>query len=334
MECVAPVAVRDALPGALLTTVLTATAVGLWACVERTAAAAAPTGARPGRGLASLLPLATAALVGACVGMVLAIPPDPQPVWLAAIVALGGLGVGLGALAIASDPALAVVGSAAAWASWAWLRVNSMPAPEATSPVQDQLSLLAALVAVVAFVAAWWLPSAGWAGALLGMAALALSPFSPAEAVAVEAYSLPFAALLLLAGVLWRRLRAGPSLQWLGPAVAMALLPSALATWLAPWAWGDPGDDTGSHLIRLGAVLVVGVTGAAVGARLHLGGLLLPSALALTIAALAQLVSGLANLPRWLGLGIAGILLIAAGARLEVLRREGRRAVTWVGQLR
>lgn len=368
---------NDALPGALLTTVLAAGAVGFWARVERVAAPGSDATGTPGSGaavlgapapggsvsagpvsggptpggpasaaptlsapipaprtwgLAALLPLATAALVGAAVGMALAIPPDPQPVWLAAIVAVGGLGVGLSALAVTSEPALAVAGSAAAWASWAWLRVTAMPAPEAT--LQDQLSLLAALVAVVALVTAWWLPWTAWAGALLGMTAAALSPYDPADLVAVEAYALPFAALLLLAGILWRRQRPGQSLYWLGPAVAMALIPPALATWLAPWAWGEAGDDGASHLIRLGAVLVLGVAGAAAGARLRLGGLLLPSALALIIAALAQLVSGLSNLPRWLGLGIAGVLLIVAGARLEALRRQGRRAATWVGELR
>jgi peptidoglycan/LPS O-acetylase OafA/YrhL len=71
-----------------------------------------------------------------------------------------------------------------------------------------------------------------------------------------------------------------------------------------------------------------------VGARWRLGGLLLPGAAALVIIALAQAYSGLSNLPRWIGLGIAGTLLIVAGARVEALRREGRRAAAWVGDLR
>jgi hypothetical protein len=56
----------------------------------------------------------------------------------------------------------------------------------------------------------------------------------------------------------------------------------------------------------------------------------MPASLALSIAALAQVWSGLSNLPRWVGLAIAGTLLVLAGARIEWLRREGRRAVGWV----
>jgi hypothetical protein len=61
-----------------------------------------------------------------------------------------------------------------------------------------------------------------------------------------------------------------------------------------------------------------------------MGGLLIPASLALSVAALAQVWSGLSNLPRWVALAIAGTLLVLAGARIEWLRREGRRAVGWV----
>ena len=43
---------------------------------------------------------------------------------------------------------------------------------------------------------------------------------------------------------------------------------------------------------------------------------------------------GLSNLPRWVGLAIAGTLLVLAGARIEWLRRESRRAVGWLEGLR
>ena len=146
----------------------------------------------------------------------------------------------------------------------------------------------------------------------------------------VEVHTLTFAALLLAAGLLWRHRGPTPSLQWLGPAVAMALIPSAVATWVAPWALDASDLGTTGHLIRLGAVLVASVIAMVVGARMHLGGLLIPASLALSIAALAQVWSGLSNLPRWVGLAIAGTLLVLAGARIEWLRREGRRAVGWV----
>jgi prolipoprotein diacylglyceryltransferase len=110
----------------------------------------------------------------------------------------------------------------------------------------------------------------------------------------------------------------------------MALIPSAVATWVAPWALDASDLSTTWHLARLAAVLVASVIAMVIGARLHMGGLLLPASLALAIAALAQVWSGLSNLPRWVGLAIAGTLLVLAGARIESLRREGRRAVGWL----
>jgi hypothetical protein len=114
----------------------------------------------------------------------------------------------------------------------------------------------------------------------------------------------------------------------------MALIPSAVATWAAPWALDVSNLGTTGHLVRLGAVLVASVIAMVLGARLRLGGLLIPASLALGIAALAQVWSGLANLPRWVGLAIAGTLLVVAGARLERLRAQGRRTVGWVEGLR
>lgn len=336
--------IRPALPGALLTTAVSALAVGVWAGSERrearrTSEGDTPVAPGPGspqgpvrvpHGRARLLSLATAALAGIALGMALAIPAEPQPAWLAALVAVAGLGVGTVALVSTDETEPAVVGAIAVWSSWAGLRVVSFdPVPGGADP-QAQLSLLAGLVALIGFVAAAWLPWAGWIAAGLGLVALGLAPWDQPDAV--EAYSLPAAALLLLAGVLWRRSRPCPSLAWLGPAVAAALIPSALACWIAPWALG--GGQAGGHLVRLGLVLATSLAAVVAGARWRLGGLLLPGAAALVIAALAQVYSGLANLPRWIGLGIAGTLLIVAGARIEALRREGRRAAGWVGDLR
>lgn len=333
---------RASLPGSMLTTALAALAVSLWAGAERRAPAHRPPGGEDHRlgvepspapsalGPVRLLWLAAACLAGITLGMALAIPP--QPVWLPAIVALGGLAVGLVALLVTDDPLISVAGAAAAWLTWAWLRMTQFDPLTSAAAVDTQMSLLAAMVAVMAFAVAWWLPWTGWVGALLALLAMALAPWDAPDVV--EVYSLPCAALLLLAGALWRRRQACLSLTWLGPAVAVALIPSALATWLAPWATGESGVEVGVHLLRLGAVLVGGVGAAVLGARWRLGGLLLPGAVALIITALAQVFGVLGNLPRWVGLGIAGTLLIVAGARVEALRREGRRAAAWVGDLR
>ena len=227
---------------------------------------------------------------------------------------------------------LALVGACAVWIPWSATRMDSATDLLDGSLVASQLSLLAGLVALMAFVVAWWIPATGWIGALLGAAAMILAPITWPDPI--EAHTLAFAALLLLAGLLWRRRGPTPSLQWLGPAVAMALIPSAIATWAAPWALDVSNLSTTGHLVRLGAVLIASVTAMVIGGRLHVGGLLLPASLALTIAALAQVWSGLSNLPRWVGLAIAGTLLVLAGARIEWLRREGRRAVGWVEGLK
>jgi hypothetical protein len=218
------------------------------------------------------------------------------------------------------------------WLPWAFIRTTRAPVGGATGDlVSSQLSLLALLIALVAFALAWWNPALGWVGALLAMAAMGLAPIPWAQTV--EAWSLPFAALLLAAGLLWRRRGPTPSAQWLGPAVAMALIPSALATWSAPWALDLSGEATGTQLIRLGAVLLAGVIAVLLGARLHLAGLLLPGAAALIVAGGAQVWGGLETLPRWVALAVAGTLLVLAGARIEWLRTSSRRARTWAEDL-
>jgi hypothetical protein len=232
---------RSSLPGAVVTTALSTVAVTVWAGVERRAATGAdpaPEGPRTGLWTSGehLVPLAAAALAGITVGLALGIPADPQPVWLAAVTALGGLAVGLVALAITEDHTLAIAGATATWLTWAGVRMTQVDPFTSTVDVDPQLSLLAGLVAVIALGVAWWLPWAGWIGALLALVALALAPWDAPDVV--ESYSLPCAALLLAAGLLWRRLRPCPSLHWLGPAVAVALIPTALACWIAPWRWG------------------------------------------------------------------------------------------------
>ncbi|MGB7983247.1 MAG: hypothetical protein WCF36_20900, partial [Candidatus Nanopelagicales bacterium] len=282
------------------------------------------------------LPHGAAALAGGTVAVVLALPPDPQPVWLAVAVALAGVTVGMVLWVLHGDSprwSIAITGAASVWIGWALLRGEAPYEVRWDSDLVDsQLSLLAALVAALAFAVGWWLPAAGWVGTLLAALALSLAPdFAPAV---VEGRSLPLAALLLAAGLLWHRRGPTPSLVWLGPAVAMGLLPSALAAWGAPWAL-DLGDlSTTGQLVRLAGLLVAGVLAVVLGARSRLGGLLIPAALALLITAGAQIWGGLATLPRFLALASAGTLLVLAGARIEWLRSQGRRMRNWVQGLR
>ncbi len=303
---------RDPLLGALWTTAAAAMAMVAWS-------------RRDDR---RLVAWGACALVGVAAALLLALPGDPQGTWMAAVVAAAGLGLGLVLLRLRSDRTLALVAASCLWATWAVQRSSSTAELESAYDVSPQMSLLAGLVAIVAFSLATWLPWAAWVGAVLAMLALLVAPLPAPDQV--EAYAWPFAVLLLLAGVLWHRARPGASLEWLGPAVTVALVPSALATWIAPWALGSASGSSTEHLARLAVVLVAGVVAVIVGARRRLGGLLIPGAAALVITATAQLWSGLAALPRWLGLGLAGVMLVVAGARIEWLRREGRRAVGWV----
>ena len=108
---------RAALPGALVTTAATALAVGTWAALDQRAE-------RPGNRW-RLLPLGAAALSGITVALVLALPEEPQPVWIAAAVALAGLTVGMVIWVLRADPMLALVGACAVWIPWSATRMDS-----------------------------------------------------------------------------------------------------------------------------------------------------------------------------------------------------------------
>lgn len=201
-----------------------------------------------------------------------------------------------------------------------------------------------------------------WLGVGPGWMAVLLADPTGAAGKPLEWWTLPLAGLLLVAGVLWARGRPSvpveptkggdtgrppvapgrhrfprPTILVLGPAVSVALLPSALATWFAP-GWlsgsGSTGPTASEHTARLLVVLAVAAVVVLVGARQRLAGLLVPGAAALTVALVGQLWWGLAALPRWLTLTVVGVALLAAGARLEHLRRRAQDARVWVGALR
>jgi hypothetical protein len=206
-----------------------------------------------------------------------------------------------------------------------------------SSVVPDASGILLAGVALACLAAAWlgngatslsWL---AWPAAPLALAAAALVMPEGYPDV-LEAWTLPFAVALLISGLVACRGRPASSLERIGPAVTLALLPSALATWGAPWVTGSDDDPTG-HLVRLVLVLAVGGALAVVGARMSALGALLPAVSALVVAAAAQLWTGLEALPRWVALGLVGALLVLAGARFEWVRSEGRRAHAWMHQM-
>ena len=97
--------------GALVTTALTAGAFGIWAVRDR--------------GRILWVNLGAAALAGITVALVLSMPPDPQPVWLAVAVALAGLVVGLVVWLVAADGTLAATGALGVWIPWAVIRMSA-----------------------------------------------------------------------------------------------------------------------------------------------------------------------------------------------------------------
>ncbi|MGY1652226.1 SCO7613 C-terminal domain-containing membrane protein [Geodermatophilus sp. SYSU D01119] len=160
-----------------------------------------------------------------------------------------------------------------------------------------------AVLAVADLVAAGWIAAAG------------------AEITTPEVYTLPAAAGLLLLAV--PALRTGAA-SWAaeGPAVAVALLPSALAVVDEPTA------------LRL-ALVVAAAAGLTVGGALtHRQAPFLVGAGALVLVVLGRLAPYAPLVPRWVTLATAGLLLLVVGATYERRRQQAREAVAWVAQMR
>jgi hypothetical protein len=140
----------------------------------------------------------------------------------------------------------------------------------------------------------------------------------------VEAYTLPAAAVALLAGWLARRSREGLS-SWVtyGPALAAALLPT-LATVLA--AEGQPWRRL---LLGIGALAVL-----LAGAHKRLRAPVIVGGGVLAVVALHEIVLVWDLLPRWIPLAAAGLLLVGLAMTLERRRRDlarVREALTRMG---
>lgn len=298
---------------------------------------------------------ATTAVAAAVLGVMARVVGPEAPRWFAwgavllAVVASGLLlsllpetalsGVvvaGLGALMLQAGvrtaaAAHAVVATAILWVTWLVASVASNA--EVSPSPGSAITWFMVGASVALFVTAWtgrgsqgltWL---AWPGALLGSVAFVL--LVPASYSGVlEAWTLPVAALLALAGWVAGRGRSAGSLETVGPALSVALLPSAMATWAAPWVLGLDGSSA-ENLVRLGLVLGIGSALMVLGVRRHWLGVLLPASAAVLIAGLAQLWTGLDALPRWVALALVGVLLVVAGARFEWLRDEGRKARLW-----
>ncbi|MGY1709752.1 SCO7613 C-terminal domain-containing membrane protein [Geodermatophilus sp. SYSU D00758] len=136
-----------------------------------------------------------------------------------------------------------------------------------------------------------------------------------------EAYTLPAAAGLL--AIARPGIRSGAR-SWAaeGPAVAAALVPSALLVVADPSA------------VRL--VLVVAAAGAltVAGTLTHRQAPFLVGAGALAWVVLGRLGPYAPLVPRWVILAVVGLLLLVVGATYERRRQQAREAVAWVAQMR
>jgi hypothetical protein len=138
-----------------------------------------------------------------------------------------------------------------------------------------------------------------------------------------EAYTLPAAAVALLAGRL--AMRSGTSLtSWAayGPALAAALLPT-LASVLA-----DEGQPVRRLLLGLGALVVV-----LAGAYNRLQAPVVAGGAVLVAVALHEMVLVWDLLPRWVPLAAGGLLLVGLAMTLERRRRDLARVRAAVARL-
>jgi hypothetical protein len=286
-------------------------------------------------------------LCGATVGMAAAPWSDGWASWNGPV---GGLALGALLVAVAeTDPrqerdtpaqgAAALVAAASGLATWLVAVSSVEPVPDAT------LRGVAAALVVVG-VAAWaealrrrlpawsvWLP-----GVAVGVAASLLLETSTLEVVVEpEVYAFVLAGVAAIAGGLtWylRRPLATTSLVTVGPALTLALAPTTLVVagdTLDRWWFGD--DPGTAYQVRVAALFAVGAAGVVVGAWRHLAGVVAPSAGALLVVVAVQLVELGRFLPQWVSFAVAGIVLVAAGARWESVRTLGREGRTWARHL-
>jgi hypothetical protein len=119
------------------------------------------------------------------------------------------------------------------------------------------------------------------------------------------------------------RLRAGaPSWAAEGPAVGVAVVPSALVAVGTPTA------------LRLLLVVAAAALLAVAGTTLHRQAPFVIGAGALLLVTIGRLGPYAPLLPRWVALGTAGLLLLVVGATYERRRQQAREAVAWVVQMR
>ncbi|MEU4699928.1 SCO7613 C-terminal domain-containing membrane protein [Nonomuraea dietziae] len=215
-------------------------------------------------------------------------------------------------------PALAAV-AAATGLLWRPLPETGAPETAAKQPQTAATTTPATAVGVARLergAGFWWVVLAG---ALVAGEAVAVA--ASLEVRAVEAYTVPFALLILLVGA-WRG-RAASSWLAYGPGLALAFGPSLLQ------------EATPLRAFALGAAALA-VTLAGAWRRLQAPALIGGATVA--IVAVRELAPWIADLmgavPRWVPMALGGLLLLVVGATYEARKRDVRRLRDAVARLR
>lgn len=137
-----------------------------------------------------------------------------------------------------------------------------------------------------------------------------------------EAYTAPFAAVLLMVGA-WALRRPGlATVRALGPGVTLALLPSL------PRALSEP---TSLRALLLGLVAVALL---AIGVKLRWQAPFVGGAATVLLLVVANVGPWVLGLERWILIAVLGAAALAVGATWEARARQGRAAVSYVSSMR
>jgi hypothetical protein len=224
-----------------------------------------------------------------------------RPEAAVAVVAVGTVGWIAGVLVAAADPDHAATGAAAA----VTLGVPGLAVAGSSAAMPRGVALTSRWGAVGSAVIATWL----W------LAAYGVDH--------VEAYTLPAAAVALVAGWTQRR-TAGGSHSWIayGPGLVLAFVPSLV---LVIGAGG---------VVRPVVVLVAAAVAVAVGVLARLQAPVVVGAVTLVVVALDTLAPVVGRLPRWAVVLVVGVACVWAGATFERRLRDVRRGKDALRHLR
>lgn len=185
-------------------------------------------------------------------------------------------------------------------------------------------SFILAVASILPF--AWALKTKLTELVLLGGILVSGSVLVVTENVTTELRTLPVALVLALCWVLAKWMQPALVTTWfLVPSVALSL---SASTYYAI-------DGVGSDMLWRTAV-VAGISSVlvAVGVKWKLAGLLVPGFAALCLVAISRILDVTADVPVWIPLIGAAVLLLGAGARFEYLETQRKRTLNWARDLR